>query len=137
MGISFDLGGRAKEVGLDCWGLVRVVYEEQFGIELPSFEGVYNESESTRGQQTRLEQYVLQERASLQEGTFSEVPQEDAQEGDLIIIRTIGQPLHIGVVLVPGLMLNTREGVDRIVESYRHPVWASRVDGIYRHDSFI
>ena len=116
---------------------MRVVYEEQFGIELPSFEGVYNDQGSDREARTRLQQYVLQERVAIQKrGTFSEVPEEDAREGDLIIIRTVGQPLHIGIVVVRGLMLNTREGCDTIVESYKHPVWASRVDGIYRHDSF-
>ena len=129
VGISFDIGGRSKEVGLDCWGLVCVVYKEQFQIELPQFEGVYNESESDREQQNRLQQYVLQERMAIQQrGVFYEVPKENAREGDLIIIRTLGQPLHIGIVVVAGLMLNAREGCDTIVESYRHPVWSSRID---------
>lgn len=38
IGLPFVLGGRTKE-GLDCWGLVKVVYQEVKGIELPDFAG--------------------------------------------------------------------------------------------------
>ena len=38
LGLRYLLGGRTR-AGLDCWGLVCLVYREQRGIELPVFDG--------------------------------------------------------------------------------------------------
>ena len=136
VGIPFDIGGRSKIVGLDCWGLVCVVYAEQYEIELPKYEGIYNDDDFNREQRTRIETYVVQEKQQLQKsGTFQEVPLESALEGDLLITRTIGQPWHLGIVLHRGVMLNTRENVNCVVESYQHPLWVSKIAGLYRHET--
>lgn len=38
IGIPHVVGGRCAE-GLDCWGLLCVVYRDRFGIELPIYAG--------------------------------------------------------------------------------------------------
>ena len=40
IGLPFRFGGRAVPDGLDCWGVVLVLYRDAFGIELPSYAGL-------------------------------------------------------------------------------------------------
>lgn len=44
VGLPYLAGGRDR-AGLDCWGLLRLVYLEQRGIELPQLPGVYVDDE--------------------------------------------------------------------------------------------
>ncbi len=38
LGIKYRLGGR-EVTGLDCWGLVRMVYRDELGIDIPVLDG--------------------------------------------------------------------------------------------------
>ena len=44
VGIPYADQGR-EQIGLDCWGLVRLVYQQELGIVLPGFEDTYETSE--------------------------------------------------------------------------------------------
>jgi len=43
IGLPFLLGGRSRE-GLDCWGLVQLVYQEELNESLPVFPGIAEEN---------------------------------------------------------------------------------------------
>lgn len=136
IGIPYDEGGRDKDIGLDCWGLTRIVYLEQYGVELPLFQDVKYNTNDPRSQLTELEKFVVAEHEQMtRTGTFYEIPQEEGNEGDIVVVKILGLPLHVGVYLVRGYMLSTRPDVGSSIEYYLDPSIAPRLSGFYRHES--
>lgn len=46
IGLPYAIGGRELN-GLDCWGLLRVIYRNEKGIDLPELPGITAEGVST------------------------------------------------------------------------------------------
>lgn len=124
IGVPFKDKGRSY-AGFDCWGLVHTVLQDQFGIETPSFDEAYS-SHADHDQIPHL---------------FSEGEVENwqkvtqAQEGDVIIIRWKGRPLHVGIACAPGWMLHSIEGPGVVREPFTGAKYGSRVWAILRHKS--
>jgi cell wall-associated NlpC family hydrolase len=130
--IPFVDRGRSR-AGVDCWGLVWLVYREMLGIELPSYRSDYPDvdahawlAELVRDQKRRFWQEVY-----------------PVQRMDVALFAITGQdgvrrPCHVGLVLddEAGLFLHAqkRQGVG--VGYYRKSVfaqrWAHRFLGAYR-----
>lgn len=53
--------------------------------------------------------------------------------GDVIVLRLLGHPMHVGVVLGDRQMLHIEEGIDSAIESYAGPRWQHRVFGFFRY----
>lgn len=110
--------------GCDCWGLVWLIYKEQFGIILPSYIDDYEDTND------------LEKLACLMaEGktTWQEVPRGQEQYGDVVLIKFKGLPIHVGVILKRGLIMHIHEGIDATVEDYRRFTWDNRIVGFFRH----
>jgi cell wall-associated NlpC family hydrolase len=108
---------------LHCWSLVRRVLHEQFGIEAPSYADEYESPENwskVAATTTRARQ------------CWREVAAGAEQPGDVVLLRMQGQPIHVGIVIVPGDMLHTLKGLGACVENYRALRWRERVLGFYR-----
>lgn len=123
IGLPFLEHGRT-DAGLDCWGLVRLVYERQFGIALPSFATDYG---STVDVQT-IAQLVAGEQKH-----WSEVPPADVACGDVILLRVRGLECHVGIVLEEGKFLHVIKGANCCIESYKSLLWRKRVSGFWRY----
>ena len=123
IGFPFKDHGRDRK-GVDCWGLVRLVMSEQFGISLPSYATHYDST--TREDQ--LAPLVEEERKWW-------IPVESGQEqlGDIVVLRMCGQPIHIGLVIEPGRMLHAEVGIGSVLDSYQSTRWSLRVTGFYRY----
>lgn len=125
VGIPFQLHGRDRS-GIDCWGLVCLVYRESFGVDLPSFGDRYGR-ELTQDERTHIAAIVRGESQ-----TWRRVEAGEERCGDVVLFRALGSDSHLGVVVNGGRFLHARSGTDSCIESYRSPLWARRVAGFWR-----
>lgn len=123
IGLPFKEHGRDRR-GVDCWGLVRLVMAEQFGIVLPSYSTYYDST--TREDQ--LAPLIAEERQHW-------IPIEHGEEvfGDVVVLRMRGQPIHVGLVIEKGRMLHAEVGIGSVLDSYVSARWILRVTGFYRY----
>jgi len=107
IGLPFLPDGRTRD-GLDCWGIVRLAYQEQRGIELPSYSGIYTMDTAEK----------LREVAEMMERESIKWTQVDTpQDFDVVRLRIVGKlAFHVGLVV--GL---------------NSPVWAQKITGYYRY----
>ncbi len=72
-GVRYRLGGFSR-AGIDCSGLVRIIYQAEFGLTLP--------------------------RTTLSQAEFgSEIKQADLKPGDLVFFKTGKRAWHVGIYL--------------------------------------
>lgn len=119
VGIPYRFGADGRD-GADCWGLVRMVLRERFGVDLPAFE--HDDADPHR-------LHAIVDDALPTVGA-RRVPAPDP--GDLALMRIIGEPCHIGVVTGDGYMLHTLHAHGSVLERYRDRKWAKRLEGFYR-----
>jgi cell wall-associated NlpC family hydrolase len=124
IGIPFAEKGR-DATGLDCWGLVKLVYEKELGVELPGYEWAYH----TTQDKDAIGNEIAMERVA----GWREV--ETPAPFDLVILRMQGVPMHVGVVTSAPSMIHSARGVNVALERYDSMRWKNRVNGYVRHAS--
>lgn len=120
VGIPYKVGGRDRN-GCDCWGLVHLVLDEHYKINVPKFDGA---CAPTAEEAERLMSYNM----PLVNVYVPETP----KEGDIVILKIRNMPCHVGVYLGGGLMLHTLFEHDSAIERVDSPKWAKRIEGFYR-----
>jgi len=120
VGIPYKEKGRDLN-GVDCWGLVRLVYDEQFNIKLPSFTTEYHQEDTLRIQEL-FSQY--------KEGW---VQVDEPSEGTAVLFRVFGMESHIGIAISSTHFLHAREGYESAIESFNSPQWRNRILGYYKY----
>lgn len=109
VGIEYRQGG-ADESGVDCWGIVRLIYKRLYGVDLPPLDALPT---------------------PVQRHGWVRVIQGQEMPGDVLHIRGKDGP-HVGVVVKPGSMIHADEGVGVVIESYLGLRWINRIQAIYR-----
>jgi cell wall-associated NlpC family hydrolase len=126
-GIPFQDRGRTLK-GCDCWGLVRMVFAERYQIELPDYTGYRGTSSQDNAEMAELV------RQGIATGDWKKIEAGAEREGDCILLRMDGLPVHIALVVAPGLMLHTLKNEYSKPEYYRDTFrWSRRIQGFYRH----
>ena len=88
IGIPYVNRGRDRDPGVDCWGLIRLVYEERFGALLPSFQGQYRNARSQR----TVSRLIDSHRGALFVRHDGDM---DASTGLAVLLKQSGLPLHV------------------------------------------
>lgn len=117
IGLPFEAGGRGPEY--DCYGLLRLVYAERLGIELPTHCGYSDVMTDTTAD-------------LIAAGAADWVPVGEPKPWDAVLFNVDGRGNHIGLVVSPGYMLHAAPGKDASIESYQRPYWRARIEGFYR-----
>ena len=125
IGLPFVEGGRDRS-GLDCYGLLRLVINERFAGSVPEYEGIAWHA----GDDKNLLASLMDERVRL----WLPVRIGDEHPGDGVLLRVMGRPIHVGVVVARGWMLHIEKNCDSLIERYAGGSrWERRVLGFYRH----
>lgn len=110
--------------GVDCWGLVVLFYEKEFGIKLPRYDGM------------AFEQNSCGEIAHEMNLFFNGWQQVDKPEpGDCVLLNLYGAPTHIGIVKNKTHMLHISGPTGSIIEKFSGIKWGKRIEGFYRNDN--
>lgn len=122
VGVPFVEFGRDRS-GCDCWGLVRLVYAERLGIDLPCYSERYLSTQDAAHLQ------------SLITGELAPWHQVEIERPlDAVLMTEGGVIRHIGVVERPGWLLHVEDGGTAVIEPYRTGHLRRRIVGFYRHE---
>ena len=122
VGLPFAPRGRGRD-GVDCWGLVCLVYAELLARPLPSYDDRYTSLDAA--ERAHRDALIGEGRAQFQ-------PVEVERAFDLALFASGDLMAHIGLVVEPGRMLHIRRGSHSVIEDYRRPAWARRLLGFWR-----
>ena len=120
IGLPYLDNGRT-ESGLDCWGLARLFYRDEYGIELPSYSEEYVGG---------TDPYIV-EAVNLYKDNWQEITTPNI--GDLCLFNIFGEPMHVGVYVGDSKFLHCRIGSDSVIESLNNVKWKNRFQGFYAY----
>ena len=120
IGLPYKDNGRDVN-GVDCWGLARLFYKQELGIDLPDYSELYTGSHDPQVSQA-IDTY---------KDTWE--PTSEGTTGDLCLFNIYGEPAHVGVYVGSRRFLHAREGRDSVVESLDSAQWSKRFVGFYKY----
>lgn len=127
VGLPYKDAGRERS-GLDCAGLVCLVYREQYGLDVDVFFDTYLSSDLKASEEM------------LKEARKDWHQVDKPQEGDVVLLQMLGIACHVGVVVdvqeepFRASVLNVRRSCNTVIESLQSPYWTPRIDSYWRRN---
>jgi len=122
IGIPFISNGRTTD-GCDCYGLVRLVLRNEYGIELPELSDNYADAMNVR-ETARL----FAENLPVLTAEKIDAPEEKA----VVVITEHGAAAHIGIAAGGGYILHAGVKTGSVCQRETHPGLRGRIEGYYR-----
>ncbi len=121
LGIPYKHMGRDKS-GLDCWGLVKLIYKDILNITLWDIGEEYPENWSFKGKDLFMENYQKQWQCVTK-----------TQAWDVVLLRNGGRVVnHAGIMLKKGTFIHCiKAGV--VLSNVNEKIWKPQVAGFYRY----
>jgi probable lipoprotein NlpC len=117
IGIPYVKGGRSK-AGADCLGLFLLLHKERRGVVLDDPGCNTKEAVSLRVAEAQRERY--------------EQVTGPVQEGDAILMRLSGHPIHVGYCVDEIWMIHAFDDAGSQLERWNGSKWSNRVIGVFR-----
>lgn len=117
VGIPHVKRGRSKD-GCDCLGLFILVSRARRGVEIPD-------------PYCSMTRAIRSDVAGQSKWLYDAVT--EPREGDAVLIRARGHPVHVGYCIDAHTMLHSEDGAGSVVEPFIGTKWKHRVMGIYRY----
>ena len=122
VGIPFETHGRDFN-SVDCYGLVRLIMEQEHGIIMDSYTEGYSDAHDARSVQRAITANVTKEVYEVQEPL----------EGDVIMFRLCGVVAHMGIVInKEGHFIHSIKGTNSCIENFNYFKWNRRIDSYWR-----
>lgn len=123
--LPYKYQGRSFD-GVDCWGLVYLVYKTEFNIILPTYV------DPSIPDSIETASFLILN--ALPSSHWHSIPECQASKGDVVIF-TIGKfPAHIALIISPSKMLHTQKGCETVTEYYDSTKWKRRIYGFYTYE---
>lgn len=121
--IPFVEHGREID-GCDCWGLIRIIYDKELGVGLPTLL----QYENTK------DRVSISNLVGVESKKWVEIPLGEEKEFDVLIFRTLNIPTHVGLVYKKESMIHCEYGKGTHLSNFvKEHYWKKRLYGIYRH----
>jgi cell wall-associated NlpC family hydrolase len=128
IGLPFLAGGRDRD-GLDCWGLVSLVYREQLGVALDDLSGLYLDDCAVKD----IAPLIARQAEGPQ---WRKVERDAVQPFDVLVFRRGALAAHVGLVIDRKYFLHVND--DQVLscrERYTEGLWSRLLIAAYRHAS--
>lgn len=125
VGLPFVSRGRDMD-GVDCWGLVRLIYQRELQITLPSYGEIYAEDLIN----------VSHEISAGKDFEFwTDIKREDIQPFDVVVMKFYGSRRigHVGIMIDNKNVLHTERSADSAIVPLDHFTIRERIECFRRH----
>lgn len=130
VGIPFKDHGDTIE-GCDCYGLVCMIYRDEFGLILPQVGDIYNNAYARKEVDLAVNSQI-----NTNDWCIDVTDKKPYRPFDMLVFRIAGTDHHVGLYIRDGYMLHIIDGCNSGVERYTGIRWGRQLHRVVRHRDY-